>query len=256
LHRNFAHSQLGIGRAFSIQLLPGFSTNSLPSPRLLHLSETALKKGKDIQKKSMPRTGVKVPKSGVDLPPDLLPVDEIRTAMTAEVEKLRDEFVKELSLRVDLRAYHQLPVTLADGIVHQLEKLGRIRQRNPTFLEIHLTNIEWIKPTKQAIESSGLAVNPYLEMNVIVVPLPRITRERREVLTKKAVELANNCQQKIRQIYNKYHRKLTDRHDAGGVRTDDHHLATNILLALQKEYVEMTKEMAKTKGKELMEEQI
>ena len=70
-------------------------------------------------------------------------------------------------------------------------------------MEITLTLPEYQKPVLQAIQKSGLSVNPQQEKTGIIIPLPRPTREHREQLIKKADALLNNAIKQLNSVHYK-----------------------------------------------------
>jgi len=67
---------------------------------------------------------------------------------------------------------------------------------------------QYVTQVKEAILSSGLNVNPQQEGTTFYVPVPRVTREHREMLAKNAKVMYNKTKDKLRHIQNSFDREL------------------------------------------------
>lgn len=103
-------------------------------------------------------------------------------------ERLHKELIRHFSLKVDLRQFEDLPVKLtASGEVHKMSHLGRISLKNSQLVMINFANAPTaIQDAKLALQMSALNVNPQQEGIILYVPVPKMTRERREQLAKDA----------------------------------------------------------------------
>ncbi|VDK51841.1 unnamed protein product [Cylicostephanus goldi] len=104
-------------------------------------------------------------------------------------------------VQVDLRVYEDLMVKLEKGDEHKMSHLGRVSLKSPTMVMINFAdNPSAIKWAKLAIQKSYLNVTPQHEGVVLYLPVPRMTRERRE-------QLAHDAKGKI---FNEYKKALND----------------------------------------------
>ena len=65
--------------------------------------------------------------AALDFPPELVDMASYKKELESEMERLKDHFVTQLSLRVDTRAYETLSVKLEDGSIRSLIQLGKIK---------------------------------------------------------------------------------------------------------------------------------
>lgn len=76
-----------------------------------------------------------------------------------------------------------------------MNRLGRVSLKSPQMVMINFAdNPTSIKAARVALQKSSLSVNPQQEGIVLYVPVPRMTRERRE-------ELANAAKTKMLHDY-------------------------------------------------------
>ncbi|TKR63513.1 hypothetical protein L596_027331 [Steinernema carpocapsae] len=129
--------------------------------------------------------------------------------MSSMEEVLCDELNKHFSLQVDLRVYEEIMVTLESGGEHPLNHLGRISLKNPHLVMVNLAdNPAVIKDVRVAIQKSALNVNPQQEGVVMYLPVPRMTRERREQMAATAKStILNDYKMALNDVYTKYDKK-------------------------------------------------
>ena len=60
---------------------------------------------------------------------------------------------------------------------------------------------EAIKSVLEAISASGMNINPQQEATMIYLPIPKVTREHREILAKNAKVLLNNAKDELNHAY-------------------------------------------------------
>nr|CAD2130992.1 unnamed protein product [Meloidogyne enterolobii] len=126
---------------------------------------------------------------------------------------LQENIAKHLTLEVNLKTYEDIPVTLQNGETHKLFKFARITMRNPTTIAINFVdNLEAMKSARTALQSTvGQNVNIQADGFMLYVPVPKITRERREEIANKVgAALIKEYKQALQQIYSKYSRLITD----------------------------------------------
>ena len=99
--------------------------------------------------------------------------------------------------------------------------------------------------------TSGLNVNPQQEGTMLYVPVPRVTREHREMLAKNAKALYDKTKERLRHIQNNFDRELKK---AKVAHSEDliHNLHETVL-ATTKTYSEKAHDIMEAKQQELLE---
>ncbi|KAL3082590.1 hypothetical protein niasHT_030604 [Heterodera trifolii] len=126
---------------------------------------------------------------------------------------LNNALIQHLSLNVNLKAYENLSVTLDNGETHRLVKFARISLKTPNgpIVLNFADNPAAIKPARIAIQNMAENVTPQVDGIVIHVPIPKITRERREVLAQHSAKLVfNEYKLALNEVFKK-HSKLLER---------------------------------------------
>lgn len=87
----------------------------------------------------------------------------------------------------------------AYGARMALRDLASINAPEPRLLVVQVWDQANIQPVETAIRDSDLALNPVIENNIIRVPIPPLSEERRREMTKLASEKAEGTRVSIRQ---------------------------------------------------------
>uniref|UniRef100_A0A914E0C5 Ribosome-recycling factor, mitochondrial n=1 Tax=Acrobeloides nanus TaxID=290746 RepID=A0A914E0C5_9BILA len=127
-----------------------------------------------------------------------------------EMKVLEEKFVQDLtkhfSLKLDTRAYEEIPVTMENGKTYRMDHLGRVSLHNPQMVMINFTdNPGAIGPAKLVVQKLYPGVNPVQEGITLHIPIPRMTRERREELVKFAEKtIFNHYKNALNKVYSKF----------------------------------------------------
>lgn len=154
--------------------------------------------------------------------------------------------------QVDLRLYEDLLVKLENGVEQKMCHLGRVSLRSPTMVMANFAdNPSAIKWAKLAIQKSYLNVTPQHEGVVLYLPVPRMSRERREQLAHDAKgKIFNEYKQALNDIYTRFEKKSTQ----STTKHDDERHTRQLLLDLKHAMEKRGSEMIEAKRKELLTE--
>ena len=112
-------------------------------------------------------------------------------------------FEKELNtLRTSRASPNMLDNISVDayGSKTPLNQLGNISIPDPNTITIQIWDSSLIKQIENAITDSNLGINPQIDGQMIRLPIPKLSEERRKELTKVASEYAENSKISIRNI--------------------------------------------------------
>ncbi|GFT61606.1 ribosome-recycling factor, mitochondrial [Trichonephila clavipes] len=133
---------------------------------------------------------------------DAIDIQEYRTQLNEIQEKLKKDFVENLSLRSSASNIDNLLVKLGDE-EYPLQELAQISKKNPNLIAINMSDFpEALKPAIQAIIDSGSGMNPQQEGTMIYLTIPKLTREHREKLAKNAKTIFMKAKEEIRDVQN------------------------------------------------------
>ena len=114
-----------------------------------------------------------------------------------------DHFEKELnSLRTSRANPSMLNSIMAEayGSKTPINQLGNISVPDPSTITIQVWDNSLVKIIENAITESNLGLNPQTDGQLIRLPIPKLSEERRKELTKVASEFSENAKIAIRNI--------------------------------------------------------
>ena len=88
----------------------------------------------------------------------------------------------------------------AYGSKTPLNQLGNISVQDASTITIQIWDSSLIKPIEDAITESNLGINPQTDGQLIRLPIPKLSEERRKEIIKIASEFAENSKVTIRNI--------------------------------------------------------
>jgi len=159
---------------------------------------------------------------------------------TAEIQKIRGSRANP-HLLVDLKAN-------VYGSAMPIKQLGTVNVVDPTLITVHCWDKASAEPIKKAIEESDLGVTPSIDGNLIRVPLPPLTEERREELVKVVKKIAEEAKISIRRA----RRDFLDGLKAKNATEDDLERGEKEVQRLVDEFNEKIENEATEKEKELL----
>ena len=128
--------------------------------------------------------------------PDLA---DIERRMLGAVEVLRKEFA---GLRTGRASAGLLePITVdAYGSRMPLTQVGTVGVPDPRMLTVQVWDSGLVQSVEKAVRESGLGLNPRTEGNILRIPVPELTEERRIELTKIANKYAEQAKIAVRNV--------------------------------------------------------
>ena len=126
-------------------------------------------------------------------------IEDLSKKMSNAVSHLEKEFN---TIRTSRASPSMLDNIFADayGSKTPLNQLGNISTPDPSTITIQVWDTSLIKNIENAILDSGLGVNPQIDGQIIRLPIPKLSEERREELTKLAAKYAENSKVVIRNL--------------------------------------------------------
>lgn len=180
----------------------------------------------------------------------LIDPDKFHSNLDTILNKMQSDFNEQLSLRTNTGALERLEVSTPDGNF-PLMQLGQITQKNANLVVINmLATPQYIGNVKKSIMESGLNLNPQQDGTTLFVPIPKITREHRELLAKNSKTLCNKYKEKIRDIQNRYVKDINKKKE--GISKDLLRNVNDWVLNESKHYVTKLEELTNAKQRELL----
>lgn len=177
---------------------------------------------------------------------------ESEEKMKKSVEVVRQEFAK---IRTG-----KATTALLDGI--KAEYYGSLlplnQMANISVSDVHTLVVQpWDKSALQAIEKailqSELGLNPINDGNILRIPIPPLTEERRKDLVKLCKKFAEEGRIAVRNVRRDALEHLKKMEKEEHLSEDDRKLAEKEVQKLTDKYIEIINELLEHKEKEIME---
>ena len=88
----------------------------------------------------------------------------------------------------------------AYGSKTPLNQLGNISVQDASTITIQVWDVSLLKSIESSISESNLGINPQIDGQIIRLPIPKLSEERRKEIIKIASEFAENAKVSIRNI--------------------------------------------------------
>ncbi len=135
-----------------------------------------------------------------------------------------------------------------------LNQVATITAPEPRLLVVQPWEKRMIAEIEKAIMQSDLGLNPTNDGNVVRIPIPELSEERRQdllKLVKKFCEETRIAIRNIRRDANEHVKKLEKAHE---ISEDESHLKLDEIQKLTNEFIEEVDELFKMKEKEILED--
>uniref|UniRef100_UPI0037E92E76 ribosome-recycling factor, mitochondrial isoform X1 n=2 Tax=Semicossyphus pulcher TaxID=241346 RepID=UPI0037E92E76 len=180
---------------------------------------------------------------------EIISLDEVKEDMTDVLSALKDDFTRNLSIRTSPGALDHIVVTTQDG-KFPLNQLGQISMKSPQFIMVNMSSFpEATAAATRALEESSMNLNPEVDGTIIKVPVPKVTREHRENLSKLAKQLSNKAKDSLRKVRSNavaQVKKAKEGHSEDTLRLVEkqiQQMSDNILADIDKQLAAKTKEL-------------
>jgi len=180
-------------------------TRSCNMPRNDSIIETRREYGVKMPKKDKSKKGskAKIPVTEEEMA-RVIDVERYKSELSVIVESLKENYIKHFSLRGNVGSLETLSVTI-DGEEFPLNELAQVTRKNPQLVVVNMSGFpQGLQPVLEAIQNSGMNINPQQEGTTIYIPVPKVTREHREQIVKNAKTQLNKCKENTREVQNRY----------------------------------------------------
>lgn len=143
--------------------------------------------------------------------------------MKGAVEALRHEFA---GLRTGRASIGLLEPVMVDvyGAQMPLNQVGTIGVPEPRLLTVQVWDKTVVASVDKAIRASGLGLNPAADGQLIRIPIPELTEERRIEMVKIAHKYTEQARIAVRNVRRDGMENLKKMEKDGEMSEDDHHL--------------------------------
>jgi len=126
-------------------------------------------------------------------------INELKNRMDGSIHSLKHNLNGLRTGRASVALLEPVVVE-AYGNKMPITQCGTINAPEPNMLTVQVWDRGLVQAVEKGINNSGLGLNPMSDGNLIRVPIPALSQERRKELSKKAHEYGENTKIAIRNI--------------------------------------------------------
>ena len=178
-------------------------------------------------------------------------IEQLDQKMISAVKHLDKEFS---AIRTSRANPSMLDNIFADayGSKTPLNQLGNISITDSSTITIQVWDTSIIKNIENSILESDLGVNPQIDGQIIRIPIPKLSEERREELTKVAAKYAENSKVVIRNLRRDFIDSQKELKKNSEISEDDLKKILNEVQKLTDSSIEKIDELLKVKKEDIL----
>ena len=145
------------------------------------------------------------------------------------------------------------PVTAeAYGAQMPIDQLATVSAPEPRLLTVQVWDMGLVKAVETAIRDADLGLNPMSDGQLVRVPIPELTEERRKELVKVAHKYAEEARVSVRNVRRDGMDNLKRMERAGDISQDEHHEQSDLVQALTDDTIASIGETMETKEQDIL----
>ena len=172
-----------------------------------------------------------------------------------KMDKTFDVFTKELSsLRTGRANSSLLDIVKVDvyGQKMPINQLGSVTTPEPRMINVQVWDLNNVNLIDSAIKKSELGLNPQIDGQLIRLPIPDLSEERREEIKKMIKTMGEKCKVSIRNIRREANDDLKNLLKKKEISEDEEKKFEKIIQTSTDTYVKKIDEKVEVKEKEIM----
>lgn len=179
-------------------------------------------------------------------------LNELKRRMDGALEALRREFA---GLRTGRASVHLLdPVIVkAYGGEMPLNQVGTVNVPEPRMITVQVWDRGLVLAVEKSIRDANLGVNPQADGQLVRVPIPELSSERRQELTKLAHKYAEHGRVAVRNVRRDGMETLKKMEKDGKISQDDHRRRTEEVQKLTDDEIKKVDDALAQKEKEILQ---
>jgi ribosome recycling factor len=179
-------------------------------------------------------------------------MEDIQRRMDGALEALKREFAGLRTGRASTALLDQIRVE-AYGQAMPLAQVGTVGVPEPRLLTVQVWDKSMVSAVEKSIRESDLGLNPSADGQLVRVPIPELSEERRRELTKIAGRYAEQTKVAIRNVRRDGMDALKKMEKDSEISKDDHKSLADQIQKVTDDHVKQVDELAATKEKEIMQ---
>jgi len=178
-------------------------------------------------------------------------INELRRRMDGALKSLHQEFGGLRTGRANASLLEHIQVD-AYGSMTPLNQVANISIPEPHLLSVQVWDKGNVKSVEKAINAAGLGLNAAADGQLVRVPIPPLSQERRVELTKVAGKYSEAAKVAIRNIRRDGMDALKKQEKDGDISKDEHKKGEGDIQKLTDEFIKKIDDAFATKEKEIL----
>ena len=175
---------------------------------------------------------------------------ELEKRMAGAMDALKKDFAGLRTGRASVNLVDPVMVE-AYGQRMPLNQVGTVSAPEPRMLTVNVWDKGLVTPTAKAIRDAGLGLNPQPDGQLIRIPLPELTTERRNELAKLGHKYAEQARVAVRNVRRDGMEALKKAEKDHKISQDEHRHKSDEVQKLTDRYVKQVDEALANKEKEI-----
>ncbi len=177
-------------------------------------------------------------------------IAEIGKRMDGALEALRKELT---GLRTGRASANLLDPVMVDayGSSMPLNQVGTVSAPEARLITVTVWDKGMVKAVDRGIREAGLGLNPQTEGNLIRIPLPEMTEDRRKELVKVAHKYSEQAKVAVRNVRRDGMEKLKKAEKDGDISQDEHRRMSDEIQVMTDKHIAKVDETLQAKEKEI-----
>ena len=179
-------------------------------------------------------------------------MNDLKRRMEGALEALKREFA---GLRTGRASVSLLdPITVdAYGAAMPMNQVGTVAAPEARMLTVQVWDRSLVKAVEKAIRESDLGLNPAVDGQLVRVPIPPLSEERRQELVKVAHRYSEQAKVAIRNVRRDGMEHLKKQEKDGEISQDEHHRMSDEIQKLTDQEINSVDELLSSKEEEIMQ---
>ena len=151
-------------------------------------------------------------------------IDEVLSELTQGIEKAKEALRRDLAKLRTGRAHPSMLDSIRVDYYGQsspIAQLATVNVPEPRLLTVKPWDKSQVQAVEKAIRESNLGLNPQVDSELIRIPIPALSEERRKDLVKVAKKNGEECKVAVRKARHDALDMLTEIEKEGGASKDD-----------------------------------
>ena len=178
-------------------------------------------------------------------------INDLRSRMDGAIKSLHSEFGGLRTGRANASLLDNIQVE-AYGSFTPLNQVANISIPEPHLLSVQVWDKGNVKSVEKAINAAGLGLNAAADGQLVRVPIPALSQERRVELTKVAGKYSEASKVAVRNIRRDGMDTLKKMEKDGDISKDDHTKRSESIQKLTDEYIKKIDDALAVKEKEIL----